>query len=417
MLKTRYEDMKNREIVKNDLLQWAFDNFSKTSRCNGLNSESIRYNYSNEDLQELIIELLKEDKVSLIAAEHDINPSIIRVGFVSKEQQIEYVKKNGIGGDFCIYPSKTHLIQHYVESDLVPRLPFNKMLKLGTPHNEILYFEWGTLFKYYSDPRYDFDFSDYTGHIFSSERLNEERRFAIKTFGVGKNKNGEHVVAVPLSELVNMPSACQIEWYGMLEPEQEKCAVLNNYVDVLNGCWNFKDTIFRSILKELSNINKLTTTIWECSFYRKEYIEDKPVGFDLLYLPTKSVFLEFVSLFEKIVVQNINNDFFVSVGVVQENDKEKKDKTLQCLKEWLTIVAPSLLNIIHSAFYDLRKKRQEPAHVISENEYDMNFFVEQNVLLEKIFKALNSLRMLIQSHPDAKSVVIPFINTEKYLII
>jgi hypothetical protein len=43
--------------------------------------------------------------------------------------------------------------------------------------------------------------------------------------------------------------------------------------------------------------------------------------------------------------------------------------------------------------------------------------IEQNVLLEKIFKALNSLRMLIQSHPDAKSVVIPFINTEKYLII
>ena len=96
--------MKNREIIKNDILQWAFDYFCKTSRCNGLNSESIRCNYPNEDLQELIIELLEEDKVSLIAVEHDINPSIIRVGFVSKEQQIEYVKKNGINDDFCIYP-------------------------------------------------------------------------------------------------------------------------------------------------------------------------------------------------------------------------------------------------------------------------------------------------------------------------
>ena len=228
--------MENKEKIKTELLHCTFDNYCKTRNCNGINSDSIRCNFPDLNLQEIIIELLEEDKVSLVAAEHDINPSIIRVGFVSKEQQIEYVKKNGIGGDFCIYPSKTHLIQHYVESDLVPRLPFNKMLKLGTPHNEILYFEWGTLFKYYSDPRYDFDFSDYTGHIFSSERLNEERRFVIKTFGVGKNKNGEHVVAVPLSELVNMPSACQIEWYGMLEPEQEKCAVLNNYVDVLNGC-------------------------------------------------------------------------------------------------------------------------------------------------------------------------------------
>ena len=50
----------------------------------------------------MIIELLEEDKVSLIAVEHDINPSIIRVEFVSKEQQIEYVKKNGINDDFCI---------------------------------------------------------------------------------------------------------------------------------------------------------------------------------------------------------------------------------------------------------------------------------------------------------------------------
>lgn len=403
--------------TKKELLQWIFNNFCKTTKCNGLNSDSIRYNYSDANLQKIILGLLEENKVSLIATEHDINPSIIRCGFVPKEQQIEYFKKNGIDGDFYIYPSQTYLMKHYVELDLVPKYPFNKMLKLGTPHNKVFYFEWGVLFKYYSDPRYVFEFSDYSGRIISSEKLNEERRFSIKTFGVGKNKNGDHVVAVPLSELVIMPSACQIEWYGMLEPEQEKCAVLNNYVDVLNGCWNFKDTIFRSILKELSNINKLTTTIWECSFYRKEYIEDKPVGFDLLYLPTKSVFLEFVSLFEKIVVQNINNDFFVSVGVAQENDKEKKDKTLQCLKEWLTIVAPNLLNIIHSALYDLRKKRQEPAHVISENEYDMYFFVEQNVLLEKIFKALNSLRLLIQSHPDAKSVVIPFINTEKYLII
>lgn len=403
--------------VKNRILQWVFDNFCKTAKCNGINSDSLRYNYPESNLQEIIVELLEEDRVSLIAAEHDMNPSIIRVGFVPKEQQIAYLKKNGISGYFCIYPSKTYLMQHYTELDLMPKYPFKKMLKLGNPHNRILFFEWGVLFKYYSDPRYVFEFSDYSGSILSSEILNEERRFSIKTFGVGRNERGEHIVAAPLCELAKMPSACQIEWYSMLEPEQEKCKTLKNYLDNSDGNWKFEDTIYRSILKEMANINKLAVSIWDCPFFRKEYVENKPVGFDMLFLPTKSVYLEFVSLFEKIVIHNINSDFFVAVGIVHKEEKEKKDKTLQCLKEWLTIVNPSLIHIIHSAFNNLRKKRQEPAHVIYENEFNLNFFIEQIVLVENIFQALNALRMLIQSHPDAKSVVIPYIDSEHYLTI
>lgn len=408
--------MKNREIIKNDILRWTFDNFCKTGRCKGLDSGSIRYNYPDEELQEIIIELLEEDKVSLIAAEHDINPSIIRVGFVSKEQQIEYAKKNGIGGDFCIYPSKTYLIQHYVESDLVSRLPFNKMLKFGTPHNKILYFEWGVLFKYYSDPRYDFEFSDYTGHIFSSENLNEERRFTIKTFGVGKNKNGEHVVAVPLSELVNMPSACQIEWYSMIEPEQENCAILNDYKNVLNDCWKFEDTIYRSILKEMTNINKLTSAIWNCPFFTKEYENNKPVGFDMLYLPTKKVYLEFVSLLEKIVVHNMNVKFFDTIGVERKNKNGTFKGPLNCLKDWLLKVNKDLIDDIHSALSNLRKIRDAQAHEIYNDEYDLEYFNKQYVLSKDVFDALYTLRKLIQTHPKANGVEIPYIDSNHYFI-
>lgn len=403
--------------TKKELLQWIFNNFCKTTKCNGLNSDSIRYNYSDANLQKIILGLLEENKVSLIATEHDINPSIIRYGFVPKEQQIEYFKKNGIDGDFYIYPSQTYLMKHYVELDLVPKYPFNKMLKLGTPHNKVFYFEWGVLFKYYSDPRYVFEFSDYSGRIISSEKLNEERRFSIKTFGVGKNKNGDHVVAVPLCELVNMPSACQIEWYSMLELEQENCSVLNKYEDVLNGCWNFKDTIFRSILKERSNINKLTTTIWECSFYKKEYIEDKPIGFDLLYLPTKKVYFEFVSLLEKIVIHNMSEKFFDSVKVERKNKNGTFKGPLNCLKDWLLKVNKDSINDIHSALSNLRKIRDAQAHEVYSDEYDLEYFNKQYVLSKEVFNALNTLRKLLQSHPKAKGVEIPYIDSDQYLII
>lgn len=403
--------------VKNRILQWVFDNFCETAECNGINSDSIRYNYPESYLQEVIVELLEEDKVGLIAAEHDINPSIIRLGFVPKEQQIAYLKKNGIGGDFCIYPSETYLMQHYTELDLSPKYPFKKMLKLGTPHNRILYFEWGVLFKYYSDPRYVFEFSDYSGSILSSEILNEEKRFSIKTFGVGRNERGEHVVAAPLCELAKMPSACQIEWYSMLEPEQEKCKTFKNYLDNSDGNWKFEDTIYRSILKEMANINKLAVSIWDCPFFRKEYAGNKPNGFDMLYLPTKKVYLEFVSLMEKIVIHNINVRFFDTVGVERKNENSTFKGSLNCLKEWLLKVNKDTIEDTHSVLSKLRDLRDPQAHEIYNDEYSQGYFREQDSLSKDVFNALYTLRRLIQTHPNAKGIAIPYTNSERYLII
>ena len=409
--------MKKAEKIKKDLLQCVFDNFCNTAKCNGVNSDSIRYNYHRKDLQEIILELLCDDSISLIADEHDINYNIIRNGFVPKEQQIDYIKKNGVGGNFCLYPSDKYLMQHCVEADLTQKYPFNQMLKQGVPHNKLFYFEWGVLFKYYSDPRYVFVFSDYHGSILSSEKLNEERRFSINTFGVGKNKKGEYVVAAPLCKLAEMPSACQIEWYSMLEPEQEKCKALKNYLDNNDGNWKFEDTIYRSILKEIANINKLAVTIWNCPFFRKEFVENKPIGFDMLYLPTKRVYFDFVSLMEKIVIHNINVKFFDSVGVERKNKNDTFKGSLNCLKEWLLRVNSDTIGYIHSVLSKLRDLRDSQAHEIYNDEFNLDFFSEQNRLSENVFNALYTLRRLIQTHPNAKDVLIPYTDSERYLII
>lgn len=409
--------MKEPDNIKEELLEWAFDYFCKTIKCNGLNSDTIRFNYPNANLQEIILELLEEDSIGLIADEHDINYSIIRKGFAPKEQQIDYIKKNGVNGNFCIFPSKTYLIQHYVESDLLPRLPFNKMLKLGTPHNKVIFFEWGVLFKYYSDPRYHFYFSDYSGSITSSDMVRDELRISLRTFGVGKNKNGCYVVAVPLSELATMPSVCQIEWYGMLEPEQDKCKTLQDYLYNLKGNWNFNQTVFRSIVQEITNINHLTKNIWKCQMFKNDYAENKPLGFDMLYLPTKYVFYDYVSLLEKIVVHNLNAKFFDSIEVQSKDQNGNSIGPLGRLKIWLSSVNQALLPEIHTPLYQLRRERGKPAHEVFEDEFSMDYFKKQEDLSVEIFNALNLLKSIIQTHPNSDGIELPYHNTQNYYII
>ncbi len=409
--------MKKIENVEIELTQLVFNAFVESQNCSGISSSSIRNKYPDANLLEVILKLLNDDSISLIASEHDINCNIIREGFVPKKEQINYIKKNSVEGDFCLYPSRKYLKQHYKETDSIPRLPFYNLLKLGTPHNKIFYFEWGVLFKYFSDPRFIFCFSDYHGKIWSSDAVNANNRIALRTFGVGKSETGEHVVAVPLKELVNIPSACQIEWYYMLVPEQEKCKTLQNYLDNLNDCWKFEETVYNSILKEIKNINMLTKTIWECSFFKKEYEKNDLEGFDMLYLPTKKVFFEYVSLLEKIIVSNINGDFFDFVEVCRKDTSGKPKGTLQCLKEWLLKVNADCVSDIHSNLCQLREQRQEPAHRIYDNEYDLDFFSKQKELSDNVFYALYTLRRLIQSHPEVKGMAIPHECTEKYIVI
>lgn len=405
------------EITKQDLLHLVFRNFCNSKKCNGTDALTIKYNYPNTDLKTAILDLLREDKVSLIADEHDENYHIIRKGFESKERQMDYIQQHGIEGNFCLYPSRSYLTKHYKEQFVVAQFPFERLLKEGFPHNKMMYFEWGVLFKYYSDPRYHFYFSDYSGSITPSEMVRDEIRFSLRTFGVGKNKDGCHVVAVPLSELATMPSVCQIEWYSMLEPEQDKCKTLQDYLNNLKGNWNFNQTVFRSIVQEITNINHLTKNIWKCQMFKNDYSENKPLGFDMLCLPTKCVFCDYVSLLEKIVVHNLNAKFFDSIKVQSKGENNISIGPLGRLKIWLTSVNQALLPEIHTPLYQLRKERGIPAHEVFEDEFSMDYFKKQEELSVEIFNALNLLRRLIKTHPNFNGIELPYNNTQNYYII
>lgn len=228
--------MKENEIIENELLKIVFDYFEESTDCNGLASYNLNVDASDDCLLAAIDKLIEEDKISLLASEHDGNPNIIRFGFASKEEQIAFLKENGFNKSFCLYPSSSYLSDN-IEVDLIPKFPFHYMMKIGTPQFKACYFEWGVLYKYFSDPRYKFSFSDYIGKIESTDDISPESYCNLRTFGVGMDKNGNRVVVAFPRDLKNMSSACQIEWYSKLVPYQDQCMIFDSYkANLFEGC-------------------------------------------------------------------------------------------------------------------------------------------------------------------------------------
>lgn len=273
-------------VIEENLLKIVFDNFRNSRDCNGLASYNININNDAGELVSAIKNLIMGDKVSLLALDHDINPHIIRFGFAPKDTQVDFLEKNELNKLFCLYPSSDYLLSK-IETEQIPKYPFKYMIETGTPQFRACYFEWGVLYKFFSDPRYKFQFSDYIGKIESSDGLSKASYVNLRTFGIGKDSDGNRVVVAFPRDLIQMSSACQIEWYSKLVPNQEQCSILESYKkNLFDGCWNFPQTIYGSVIQEISNINQLTKSIWNTNFYREEFINNKPIDFDMISLPS-----------------------------------------------------------------------------------------------------------------------------------
>ena len=55
----------------------------------------------------------------------------------------------------------------------------------------------------------------------------------------------------------------------------------------------------------------------------------------------------------------------------------------------------------------IRKERQDPAHRIDEDKYDIKFIDMQKETIALAYRSLNALRIIFQKHPKAKDIDIP----------
>lgn len=418
---------------------FVFRYFVESLDFNGLplRTFSTEFKIDYEHSINIIKELVSQDRISI---QSSTNPHIIHSRHYDTDIQLKIldqaktftVSEIKIGEisfleestefPICLYPSPTLLKQ---KRD-VKNLPiYTQLLALGEPQLKPLFFEIEVLERYLADPRYHFKFEGYCGKISirsdddGNPLVREEDRAFVKTFGLGYDKDGNRLAVAYLRYLNDLSAEHQAYWKSKEVTEEECVMVKEYYQNTIEGTWVSTVPIFEAFLGELACINDLTSKIFGIKLFNKDFkINECPVEFTYFFIPTSKKYYDFISLLDKMISDNINNDFFK--GVIEPYDlieiepgiKEKRTKgTLKLLEEWLTLHIQfndqdALIRLLRP-FKNVRKERQTPAHKITINTYDKTYFAKQKQVMTEVWTSMATLRKILQSHPKGKSVEIP----------
>ena len=396
------------QLNTEDLLNEVFLYYTHSTEFNGMPLSSVT-SCLKEKATIVISKLIEKGDICILSSKFDNNPNIIRFGFPSIEEQMEYVQNYTFNEDFFLYPSPNYLEKNRNISEIV-QYPFKCKMATGYPQLKACFFEYNVLQHYAFDPRMNLKFNDYQGGIHSDTTINSTQYINLKTFGIGRNKENFVIVAFP-RDLQNMSSMNQNIWFGHMIKETTNCKILKDYFNNLfNVSWHFPDTIYRAILKEIVNISDLTIEAFGMSLFRKTYIKENLEKFDMLPFPSLESYNQFLLLLEKIVISNINVHFFEKFMSIKQDNGNTRG-TLDCLNEWINHINSSICDDVLSPLKQLRKERQKPAHEIQSNDYANEYLTKQHLLCKSIHRSLHLLRCLLQTHPKLKNRKIKYAST------
>lgn len=394
------------------LIRAIKDYYLTSDDYNGLPASSLAsLGLSETEIKQEIASLVTDELVGILSSSFDENPYINRLGFPDIEVQLAELQ-SAFNGCF-IYPTPSLMKEQFHTESTTP---MEQHLRIGQPQLKAMFFEYDILLSYFIDPRFNFNFHDYSGSITSTDKVDERRYIHLDTFGIGRDSDKLVIVAFP-RYLRKMSPANQMLWEAHRIIDTSQCKVLKDYLDnEFNGSWNFPCTVYRSILYEIENVNILCENIFGIKFFQRTYKKDELDGFEMLPLPTMQLYNDFLLLLEKITVGNINDKFFDGkIDQVKDINGNRKG-SLACLSEWLDIICPMGKDLICEPLKLVRTKRQAPAHKIQTNRYEPNLLNEQHEICKAVHESLNSLRKLLTSHPLAKEVNIPHRETE-YIVV
>lgn len=426
--------------MKKQIENKVYDFFVNSSDFNGIPlrqvGEDLKIEYENSI--NFIKTLVSEDKVTI---QSSTNPHIIYSRLypidiqlkiledakswevtVEKIGEIPFVSEN-TEFPICLYPTENVL---KLKRDLTEfgNAVYTKELAVAQPQLKPIFFEIEVLERYANDPRFDFEFKDYSGRISCKYDENEqpyvrkEDEVFLKTFGLSFDENGKRATVAYLRYLSDLTPEHQIYWKS--REKKEDCKMLGEYhQNTIQGNWTSSYSIFSGLIGELSCLNKISETIFSKPLFRKNFDEERrPREFTFFFTPTLKNYNDFVHLLDKMLSENINKDFFkgkmelFDLVEIEEGIVERKPKgTIGLLEEWLLSVfkteKENELKEIFKPLKKVRRERQNPAHKISENEYDDKFTELQKKLVSDAYGSIRALRFIFQQHPKVKDFEVP----------
>jgi len=395
------------------------------------NAESevlIRYVSGRKyDIESLSFKKLFDTLKDLVANEivtivFDDNPHIKRYPDQPKEKQFHNLDKNFL--NLCFYPSSKYL------EELNPKgfeeLPFKRKMLLGCPQVYPVYFELKILSEYENDPRFRFDFSDYSGHASIKEEydsstitLDRDRTF-IECFGIGYKENDYRRVAILwVTDLARFTSEHQKRW-DTYRIDEDCFMDPDFYKNQVVGDWADKVGIYTAFLEEIKTINKICEKADWPNLFKHEY-EEHPSGFHIPFDSTSQVFYNFCRLLDKLITENINTKFF-DLHLVENEKHEKRINSQTGHEEVVRLGTIVMLerfikkrfkpingfddvDEMIKVFKKIRRLRSDESHSLLDNRFHHDYEKMHDKLMLEAYGGLRLLRLIISNEPSVKQIL------------
>ncbi len=296
--------------------------------------------------------------------------------------------------------------------------PFTKRLARGEHQFAFYAFDPIILAMYRDDPRYLYHDSHFGGGVsirdefFECGRMYKRDEVLLKSFGFCFGPDGERAVAGLLYDLSGLSPEHQQNWNNRrLKGDFRLHPAFWRWV---NGGWPNGLSIFSAVLAEIAVINQLCALMGKPRLFRDEFHEC-PVRFTFLLVPTLDEFNAFVQVLDKVVVENMTQDFFDGDiepfkfhnrgdGVIE---RERK-RPIAMLAEWLeTFYSGSEVNEIVSTLRRIRRLRNKPAHTLPANVYEPELRETQRKLMNEAHEAIRLIRMIFQTDRACRNFKLP----------
>jgi hypothetical protein len=293
---------------------------------------------------------------------------------------------------------------------------YSTLLAAGKSQLHSIYFEPTVLDKYLRDPRYFTRLGQFDGMIcvadafYRDPDFPEHDKIMIQTFGLAVRPNGQKAVGVMLCYLADLTPEHQRYWALSEIAETEECKLSEPYIRAsVFGDFPNQVSPYRAITALIEFINEQAVAMGRPPLFRGAFREH-PGEYHPLLAPTRKAYLEFISVLDKMLSENLNQAFFGDDVSLTDAEGNRKG-SIQLLGDWLAIQPnPRPVDQIKSLLgplREVRQLRQEPAHTVVRDSYDLALFDQQKKLMVEICDSLVELAGIFSRLPGAEDLPIP----------
>ncbi|WP_327313339.1 hypothetical protein [Streptomyces sp. NBC_01235] len=409
-------------MTPEELLIQATNFYRGSTDFNGLPVHSL--DIEPDALPDLLRPLIEAGSLYVNYGDRHPNPHVLAFEPEPQAKQLDKLATRNLVGA-CLYPTIAHLASIVDPHDYEGR-PYTLELALGHPVLGCHFFDLSVLESYRNDPRYYYNF-DIDGMIgvhdeyYEQPTMAEKDQVLLQTFGLAMAKERYWAIVVFRRYLASLSPEHQQIWKAKEEDGADQFSVHPDYWQMSMGEWPEKISLFNALLGEIEQVNALAEHIGRPPLFRRTYKDDRPRDFGYLIRPTARELANFAGVLDKMLSDNISRDFFEQEVPYEDETTDKKGRvivsqrgTIRILDDWIkekfrTQSDESSLLVAEAikTFKNVRGMRNPTAHKIGVDSYDVNLFKEQIKVMRDAYRAVLTLRQMLQCYPGAAGYEVP----------